>query len=737
MARRKETIWQADFSLGAPRPESEEREDLPLVEGSLKAALNTISLTTGQTEVRPGLMYANVTAAKRGIECDLGNGRVFDLQITPTGYVLYGPDEAVVTSNTSLDWTAIAGKWGTYTFDQIDFWTMADPDGSAILIGSKHFPIHGLVLSSSGAWSFGLVPFANGLAGTTLQPYWRYHEGVTIQPSGRTGTITVTASAGIWTAAHNGMRIRYVDREILLGSLVSATVINATVVEELPPTYTVTVAAVSGYQKGDAVEHSVLGGQGIITAISGPNVTVLATSAYDGFDAAATPKLVAPNASQVISAVATASPAATFLWDMQIQSAVHGYAGYAARHKGRAYLCNFPGAPGAYAASSAGSVTDFGMGTDDADGFVESIGSDFGGTLRYLVSAEDLLFLTSRGLYYQQTRDGSPITPQNIGPIPFSRMGCAAVEPVVVDDGCIFVDSVGEQVYAAVLAGDTYRSWRAQPMAKYHSHHVTGPVHLGATTFGSERPEQFIYVTNADGTVAVCQWDRDANTLGWRPWSTDGSFLAIYQCFGKSYAIVDRTIAATPKRFRERFESGIFVDCAAGAWVDSAHLQGQAGVSFSQGVSAFATHLDGHVATIYFDGWDIGDRTIDAAGKPLDEDGNLVTYPDHDGIAQVGLPFLMEIVPWDRRSLRTQVGTREIKRKIEMYVTVQDSRAWEVAGRSYGGYRTGEDLTAPPPLRSEQIRVDLTGGPFYERVPITKSRPGPFRLMKLGYRVVI
>ena len=738
MARRKETIWQTDFSLGAPRPESVERDDLPLIEASTKEARNTIILTTGQIEDRPGSLHLGSTTSKKGVEVDLGSGRVYDLHLTPTGCVLYNADGSVEHTEAAFSWTTISGKWGTYTFDQIDFWVMPDADGSAILIGSRHFPIHALVLSAAGAWSFGLAPFSVGLAGTTLQPFWRYHDGVTIQPSARTGSITVTASSGIWTAAHQGMVIRYVDRQILLGTRVSATVMNATVIEELPPTYTITVASASGYQKGDAVEHSILGGQGIATNISGANITVLATSSYDGFDAVASPKLVAPNAAQVISTVTTASPAATFLWDMQMQSPVLGYAGYASRHKGRVYLCDFPGAPQGYAVSAAGSVLDFGMGAEDGDGFVESIGSDFGGSLRYIVSAEDVLFLTSRGLYYQQTRDGSAVTPTNIGPVAFSRMGCAAIEPVVIDDGCVFIDSVGEQVYAAVLAGDTYRSWRAQPMAKYHSHHVKSPVHLGATSFGSERPEQFIYVTNSDGSCAVCQWDRDANTLSWRPWDTQGAYLALYQCFGKTLTVVDRTINGSAVRRRERMETGIFMDGVSAVSVDSAHLTGgQAGIPFAQGVTAFATHLVGHTATVYFEGWDLGDLVIDGAGKPLDADGNVLVYPDYDGIAQIGLPFDVEIVPWDRRSMRTQRGTREIKRKIEVYVTVQDSRAWMVGGRHFGGYRAGEDLSMPPPLRSEQIRVDLVGSAFYDRVPITKDRPGPLRVMKIGYRVVV
>lgn len=735
MARRKETIWQNDFSVGAPRPEAVERDDTALVDSAVREALNTIGLTTGQIEIRPGTVYENDTDAKRGIEVDLGAGRVFELHIIADGVVLYDTDGAVEYSNLLYDWTALDGAFGTYAFDDIKFWVVPDPDSSSILIGSKYFPIQALVLD--GTWAMGAMLFSESLAGAVSQPYWRYYEGVTIAPSARTGAITVTASSSIWTAAHEGMAIRYVDREIILGTTVSGTVINAAVTEELPPTYTIVVASASGYQVGDAVEHSTLGGQGIITGISGTSITVLATSSYDGFNAVSSPKLVAPNAAQVISSVTAASPAASYLWETQMQSPIHGYAGYAARHKGRAYLCGFPGAPMAFAVSAAGSVTDFKMGANDGDGFVETLGADLGGSLLYIISAEDILFLTTKGLFYQQTRDGAAVTPTNIGPIRFSRIGCAEVEPVAVDDGCIFVDAVGQQVQAAVLSGDIYRSWRAQPLTKFHSHLISNPSYLGATSSGAETPEQFIFVVNDDGTAVVAQWDRDDNKVSWRPWSTTGSFQSIYQSFGKVRCVVSREIATVARMMRERFETGIVMDCVSAVAINAANPEGQAGITFAQGVTAFATHLDGEVATVYMERWDLGDNEINAFGKPIDGDGNVIVYPDYEGIAQVGLIFDMTIVPWSRRSAHTQRGDREIKRLIALMVTVQDSSAFTINGSEFGGYFAGEDLTAPPPLRNDQYKVTLVGESVNERIEIKKPRPGPFRILKIGYRVVI
>lgn len=734
MARRKETIWQNDFSFGAVRPEAVERDDAPLITSSSKEAENTVVLSTGQCEIRPGTIYENETASRDPIEVDLGSGRVYELHITPTGLVLYDSDGAVAYSNTLTTWTAITGLYGSPTFSDIDFWVVPDPDTSAIIIGSKYFPAQELSIAS-GSWALAEMEFDTDLAGAVLQPYWPYERGVTIQPSGRTGSITVTASSGVWTDEHNGTIIRYVDRQIELGSKVSDTVINATVIEELPQTWTITVASASGFQKGEAVEHEALGGQGIITDISGADITVLATSKFEEF--AGSSNLVGPNSTSAISGISSASPAATFLWDQQMCSPVYGYAGFGARHQSRMMLCDFPGAPQAFAASAPGLIRDFTLGADDDNGFVETVGADLGGALKYLISAEDLLFMTTRGLYYQLTRDGTALTPRSIRPVRFSRMGCASVRPIAVDDGAVFIDAIGQQVYGAVLVGDVYTRWSVIPLTRFHSQVISSPVRLGATQSGAERPEQFVFVLNADGSAAVAQWDRADNKVSWRPWTTDGEFIAIYQAFGRVHCVVDRTINSVAKSLRERFEYGIYMDCTAVASISTAYPEGEAGVTFDQGVTALANHLNGETASVYFEGWDMGDFTV-SAGKPVDGDGNVIDYPDgYEGYAQVGLNFTIRFTPWSRRSIRTQKGTRRVKRMIELFIGVQDSTGFEIDGQEFGFYVVGEDLTAPPPFRDKTYRLAHIGEESFEEKTLTKSRPGPFRILKLGYRVVV
>jgi hypothetical protein len=735
MARSKETISQVDFSFGETRPEAVERDDLPLVAQAVKSGRNTLALTPGAIEGRPGTLHIGETAAKYGTEVDLGANRVFDVHIVEDGVVIYGEDGATVASFLSSRWDDLPGKYGADTFSQNEFWMFPDPDTSSILLGSSSYPTHALVIDPAGVWSFGLFSYEASQQGALQQPYWPYFADVSITPSAQSGAITVTVSQPIFTAAFEGIRIRYVDREIVLGTLISATEINATVSEELPPTYRFTVASGSGYQVGDAVEHETLGGQGRIVSVSGNRIDVVATVLWDGFTSSE--KLVGPNASQEISAQATINPGPSFLWDMQMANPIHGYPGWGTKHQGRAYFCRYPNAPNAFAVSAAGRIDDFGAGAEDADGFVETLGADLGGNLLYMISAEDLLFFTTRGLYYQDTRAGEDVTPRTIRPNLFSRMGCSETVPVAVDDGAIFVDAAGQQIYAAVLAGDYYRSWAARHISQYHSHLLNSPRFLGATKFGSSRPEHFVYVINADGTAAVCQWDRAENKVGWRPWVTAGQFQSIYQAFGDVWAVVDRADGSFTGRFRERFQQGVYLDCTCAVQVDQGSVVSLGVAQHFGALTKYPVHLVGARPAMFFENWDLGDADLDAAGVPLLSDGLDFSFPTYDGFAQFGLPFLIEVTPWSRRSVNTQRGARDIKRVIQTFITVQDTLQFEYQDATFGGYRAGDDLSVPPSLRSEEFRVANGGRSHYQDRPITVTRPGPFRLLKLRYRVTV
>jgi len=753
MARAKQTVWQTDFRLGAIRPEAVEREASDLVLASTKEAVNCIGLTTGQIADRPGTYYLHDTTSDVGYDVDLGNGRSYDMRINRNGYVLRDIDDAIVTSG-QVDWEGIGDYKSGYSYDDVTFWVVPSPDRSAIIIGSQFFDLQALVVDDEGVWSFGAFQYGQdpittgfetsffskfGFSSQLLpkRPYFPHYPSVKLSISQAIIGYDVRSDGDLFTNEWVGLQLRIRGVEMTVLTFESATHLVCSVAGDAPRTVLITLPTTVGFSVGDVVEDATLGGQGIVTEKTGTVLTVFCLGAHDDF--AAENELVGPSSTGQITSINDDVGNATFvnLWDMQMFSGIHGYPGCAAIHKDRFYLGNFPSSPRAFAVSIAGDISDFSAGADDGDGFVDLVGTDTGGDLKYIVSAEDLLFFTTRGIFYQSTRTGDAVTPSNIGPIPFSKIGCAGVHPIAVDDGAVFVDAIGEQVQAAVLSGDVYRSWRVEPVSKFHAHLFNKPKQLGATVWGSERPEQFIYVVNEDGTAAVCQWDRSDNSIGWRPWVTDGFFVSIYQSMSRVHAIVDRVIDGSERRTRERFEYGLYMDCCACVEVSEQSPTGVAGTEYFAGVTQFATHLEGHAAGVYLDGWDFGDLTVNSDGMPLDSNGDVLSYPTYAGIAQVGLPFAITVLPWPRRSVETQRGTRDVKRLIDLYVSVMATGLIEIDGQTVGAYAVGDDLTQPPALVDRQYRVAVKGGASFETTRITRSRPGPFLLTKIGQRVSV
>ncbi len=269
---------------------------------------------------------------------------------------------------------------------------------------------------------------------------------------------------------------------------------------------------------------------------------------------------------------------------------------------------------------------------------------------------------------------------------------------------------------------------------KLHSHLVSSPQFLGATSSGSASAEDFVYVVNEDGTAAVCQWNRSEGMISWRPWETEGAFLAIYQAFGRTHAVVQRSLGGQVGNHREFFHEDAVMDCISAMSLRGGVVEG--GEAYWGGISSYANHLTGETVPVYFEGWDMGDFLIDAAGRPV-RNGEDLLFPVFDGYAQVGLARPVRVVPWSRRSARTQSGVREVKREVELYLSVRETSAFKVDGLSFGEYRVGEDMTAPPRLRTQQFRVVNKGAAAYKRHVISQDRPGKFCLTKLGYKVVI
>lgn len=725
MADRKSGLPQKDFSLGAIRPEGRERDDTDLVQTSVREAENAIILSTGALEGRPGFRFIQVlTGATDFFEINPDDGLAYDLVPVPNGIEVYDELGNEIVSFATAPWTTTEGIWCLPLRDNI-------------LLGAKDSPIQ-LLQYDDGLWSFGAYGFDSLAGGASAQPYWKFPSDAKIRPSALTGSITVTADEDIFTAGHVGLRFRYVNREFQITGFTDARNVSATVIQKLPPTQNVTVGDASGFLVDEAVEADPSGAEGIITAVAGNVVTVLITKFFEGVKTS--DDLVAPNHKSSVSSVSTTTPAATTFWDEPMISAVRGYPGTAAFHTGRVIFADFPEIPDGFAASVIGTINNFEAGVNDDDAIIESIGASRGARIKHLASAEDLIILTTKGPYYVQTRDGTPMTPTNFNPTPFDSFGCNDVQPVVVNDGVVFIGAGGESVLACTLIGDVYKAWRVQVLSEFHQHLLKSPVRLGSTADDTDKPERFVFAVNVDGTAAVMRWDRrpGSETVGWTPWTTRGTFKSMTSIFGAIHALVERSINGVPTLFLERAETGTYLDCSTGfTAAESVFITDDYGAKLITDASeriiasgGDAIHLVGETVNVWIDRFNLGEHVIDSLGFPTGLD---LTGVDR----QIGFRFETNVVPWQRWSPDSYAGDVNTRGLYEIGVAVQDTVEYEIDGWVRSAYDKSDDTSLPPRLKTEVVYQMVNGYEYDRRVTIKRTQPGPFRLLAVYHKVTV
>ena len=219
--RREKTNFQA----GELDPNFHSRSDLKLYDEGAKQVQNFYLMLTGGVMRRPGTTYlANLGAASR-IEPFLFSGDERHIvAFQASGAKIYGIDG-------TLQATLTGAPWGADDLFELNI-TQA---GDVMIVAHRDY--QPTQITRTGATSFTRADYAfEGDSSTThKRPFFKYADAaVTLTPSGTSGSITLTASADTWETSHNGTILEYTDtagtvRQMELGTRVSATVINATV----------------------------------------------------------------------------------------------------------------------------------------------------------------------------------------------------------------------------------------------------------------------------------------------------------------------------------------------------------------------------------------------------------------------------------------------------------------------------------------------------------------------------
>lgn len=724
-------VEQKTFETGEVGAEHLFRADLAVRAKSLKQARNVRILVSGALEARPGTERVATLAGDGIVREMIVQDLAFVLVLTNARLDVFDMDSrALVQSVTGCAWTLamIQDDATPLTVDAYD---------REARVFHPAMPEQLIARSTAGVWSVIADPVADGIGGSKRQAYYRFADrGVTLTPSAATGTTTLTASAAYFVAGHVGKRLRIQGREVEISAFTSSTSVDATVVQTLYPTLTVTVDTSAGFEIGEVVQGRDTQSEGEIVGIpDGTHLTVLMQTFTPFFyDAAATPtgeQIIGANATaRVTAGNTTAANAAVLDWDEQAENSVRGYATTGAVHRGRMWKARLPLVPFGVLGSAIGDFQDFQVGVGDADAIFELVGDTRAGVVRHVFSAEQLLIGTSRGMFYVPESEANPIRPTSFSLNQIGPDGVSPCRPALISEGAMFAENGGGSIIGVFPTGDVRRSWRTADVSLLSKHLILSPRCLTYVSGGETDPERYVYAVNAAGDMPVVYYSDSAEVFGWTLWDTDGQCRSLCAYKGAAWGVFARLHDETTVYSLEVFDAARFMD----ACVDVDSLQGAAGSEVIDGpdgeIAAAFVHrcpaLANATCSLMIGESYIGEVTLDADGD--------FGVPDLEGDIVLGRNFVPLIKTWPPQRDEDQRSRRRRQRITRAQIRWR-GRYMAINGTLQAAYRGLEDTAGAPPLRDEIAHAPMFGWAEEPTATFSRPYPGPWEVLGLSLEV--
>jgi hypothetical protein len=718
-------VEQMSFETGEVGVEHLFRADLAVRAKSLKRARNVRILVSGALDARPGTVRL-VTAA--------GDGQVCMMVVQDTAFIL-------LLTNARLDVYDMASRALVQTVTGCD-WTLAMLTDTETPLSIVPYDKEARVLhpdlapqlitrSAAGVWAVADDDAADGIGGSVRQAYYRFADrGVSLTPSATSGSVTLTANQPYFDALHDDLRLRLQGREVLITAVTDSTHATATVIQELYPTIILPVTSSTGFEIGEIVQGRDTQTEGEVTAVGGGSLTLLMQSFTSFFyDATATPtgeQVVGRNATTRVTAAQSATTNAAVLdFDEQAESLLRGYACTGAVHKQRYWKGRLPLVPLGVLGSAIGDKQDFQVGLGDNDAIFEEMGDASAGVMRHIISAEQLILGTSRGVFYFPESETNPIRGTSWGVNNIGPDGLSPCRPVLISEGVVAVENGGGSIIGIFPTGDVRRSWKTSDLSLLSAHLIGSPLSLAYVSGGETDPERYVYMANADGTMPVVYYSDSAEVFGWTMWETDGLCRSLCAHKGEAWGLFRRLHGASTVYSLEVFDPDRYMDASVD--VLEAALQGAATTETIEGpdgtIAADFVYrcavLAGATCSLMIGDSYIGEVT-------LDSDGDF-GVPDLDGDIQLGRNFEPEVETWFPMEAEDQRSRRR-KQRIIRAICRWSGRYMAINGEALPVYRGGEDTGVAPPLRDEEVSRSMFGWSFEPTATFSRPYPGPWRL---------
>lgn len=628
-----------NFTAGELSPRLDGRTDVAKYFNGCKKLQNFVVHPHGGASRRPGTIFV------REVKNSAHNVRLipFEFNVTQT-YILEFGDQyfrvhkdggTVVSSGSPVE---LATPYAHTDLAKLKFTQSADV---MYLVHPDYAP-RKITRTSHTAWTITEVDLLRGPMAEDNTT------ATTLLANGRTGSVTITASASTFTSSDVGRLVRLHEGFAKITNFSSATSVTATVQEnadgraELMPSYTATtISAHEGDPSTTGLEHNdryqdtagafVSQGfkVGMKVTVSGftdsnnnKSTAIIVKVTDDTLLLAPSSDLTDENAgdSVTISGNLTASTD----WALGAFSDVTGFPAAVAFYEQRLVFASTTQQPQTLFFSVGGSFEDFAAGVDADDALTYTLGSNQVNIIRYLQAGRVLLVGTSGGEFVVTSSEDAPLSPTNAVVKRQATYGSADIQPVQVANVTLFVQRAKRKLRELVFDLNT-DSYQAPDMTILAEHITeTGIKEMSL----QQEPDNVVWCVLESGKFVGMTYRREENVIAWHEHLIGGTFGS--DAFGHvesvatipgdlneddTYLVVKRTIGGATKRYIEYFSSFDFgSDVEDAFFVDSGLSYSGSSVTSISGLD----HLEGQSVSILANGATHPDKTVSSGAISLD-----------------------------------------------------------------------------------------------------------------------
>jgi len=380
-----------------------------------------------------------------------------------------------------------------------------------------------------------------------------------------------------------------------------------------------------------------------------------------------------------------------------------------------------------------GDFDNFLTGTDDDDAIIFGM-AESQAPVEWLVGDRGLILGTSDGAHLlSATSTSEPLTPTNLDTSLQGISGSARIMPTRTDTGLLYVERGGKRVNEFVYSWeqDSHITNNMTRLAE----HIAGDG-IKETAF-QKRPERILWCCTDDGQLICMTYLPAEQIIGWCKHPISGTVESVAVIPGKSatgnasedevWLLVNRTIKGATKRYIERMmpwdwgdgqEDAFFVDCGI-------TYDGDPVTEIDD-----LDHLEGETVSVCADGGVQTDKVVTDGKIQLDSAGSVV---------HIGIGYTSTLKP-----MRPAVGTLGLgsvnkicRSAITFYKTAgaqygtDEDDMFEIPFRDFG-----DDMDTAIPLFTGTKELDPPGG--YEREGdfiIQQDKPLPCSVLAIVMEV--